>query len=589
MVAVFIGVTSVLTLIFLLTTAVFPALAGDSVSAWVKEPIVRFVAASYLMQPESLSEQQKSMAVIGHLESAVLGGRKVPVRSLDDYLTLRNQIPSTMQEYQKAIQHYGLINPLNITTPNSEVFEKIVEFEMRHVQSWLDSWPANLNQSYDMIVVRQTMQSMLSVYQMGLGLRNGIDSATESWEGVFGLGLLRSIGKNVVNPMVRSVIYSDSVLNRLRSELRKQFVNARSALSQNFDVLNRDFQNRGKSMIETILANDVAGLEVMRPFRNLDASAVFRLMQSFLRTMPLGLKQDLAWAFFKSPADQPLEFVSLYPKQLELITHFLSWIQLDEVERDVKGLSPLPLWEMARAMALVIKENFIQTDLAPAPRVLGEFTQRNWLGVKKAFVKITLEQKNETAFVHETFTLEEFQSKFPEQAEFVKKRIAEVVIHNAFGFGLRSNLSDDVRVEIETGSKEIRVHLFSTGAITDHPLDRPDRFIDDLSRVASPGLLSSVASLEEIKVSEWDEIYGKQSSDNRQKLTRFLSDPENLRWGLQMYQLKKLVGENIIRDQMKVYFLKRPNLVMSFIYKKWKQRSGLISVQNNQCLQFYVQ
>lgn len=141
-----------------------------------------------------------------------------------------------------------------------------------------------------MIIIRQSPQSLLSVYQLGLGFRDRIDSATQSWEGVFGLGLLRSVGKNLVNPMVRSVIYSDSVLNRLRNELRNRFAQAQGALVKNFDVFDRDFQSHGKLMIESILANDVAGLEVMKPFRNLDASLIFNLMQSYVKTMPLEMK-----------------------------------------------------------------------------------------------------------------------------------------------------------------------------------------------------------------------------------------------------------------------------------------------------------
>ncbi len=589
MVAVFIGVTSFLTLILLLVLASTPCFAGVSISAWAKEPIVRFVATSFLMQPESLSELQKSAAVINHLESAVLGGRKIPIQSFDEYLARRDHMPDTMQEYQKAIQQFGFINPLNIATPNSEVFEKIVEFEVRYFQRLLESWPERLNQSYDMVVLRQTMQSMLLVYQMGLGLRNGIDHATQSWEGVFGLGLLRAIGKNVVNPMVRSMIYSDSVLNRLRNELRKQFVNAHSALSQNFDVLNRDFQSHGRSMIENILVNDMAELEVMRTFKNLDATIVFELMQSFVKTMPLELKQDLVWTFLKSPTDQPVEFASRYPNQIELTAHFLNWIQSAEIKREIKALHPLPLWEMAHGMALVIRENLAHSDQAQLPRVLGEFTQRSWLGLKKASVKIVLEQHSDKPIASATLTLVEFESKFPEQAEFLKKRLADVVIHNAFGFGLRSNLTDEVRIITEDGSKDIKVQLSSAGILKDHPLDRPDQFVDDLSRITSRELLAAVARVDDVKTSDWGEIYEKQSPESRQKLKQFLGNPENLRWGLQMYQLKKMVGENIIRDQMKLYFLKRPNLVMSFIYKKWKQRSGSISVQSNQCLQFYTQ
>ncbi|MBL7555411.1 MAG: hypothetical protein JNM24_06275 [Bdellovibrionaceae bacterium] len=583
-------VKSILLVILLLTIVIFPALAGVSVSSWAKDPVVRFVATSYLMQPESMTELQKSLAVISHLESAVLGGRKIPIQSFEEYLARRDQIPSTIQEYQKSIQHNGLVNPLNITTANSEVFEKIVEFEVRYIQRLLESsWPANLNQGHDMIIIRQSLQSLLSVYQLGLGFRDRIDSATQSWEGVFGLGLLRSVGKNLVNPMVRSVIYSDSVLNRLRNELRNRFAQAQGVLVKNFDVFDRDFQSHGKLMIESILANDVAGLEVMKPFRNLDASLIFNLMQSYVKTMPLEMKQELAWTFLQSPPDQPMAFVAQYPKQLDLINHFLNWIQSDTVRHQVKALHPLPLWEMARAMALLLRENLIQKELIPSMRVLGEFTKRNWLGGREASVKITLERKSEVSSQHSMYTLAAFESRFPELAEFVKKRIADVVINNAFGFGLRSKLSDFVRIKIEKGSKDITVQLFSEATVVEHPLDRADRFIDDLSRVVSLEFLSSAANIKNIKEFDWNDIYEKQTPENQQKLNRFLADPENLRWGLQMYQLKKIVGEDIIRNQMKIYFLKRPNLVMAFIYKKWKQRSGSISVQSNQCFQFYAQ
>lgn len=571
------------------------------VGAW-QEPLVRLAVMSYFMSSGAGTEQEKTLEVIQQIEKALLTENKTHVVSLEDYLRRRHQVPATPAEYWQKTQREGLLNPLNITTPNTDVFEKIVEYEVYETQAWIRTWSQHLsttrgvNFDAELGVSLQATRAMLAVYELGLGFRDRMDQATRSWDKIPVLGFLRSVGKNVVNPLVRAAIYSEPVLNQMKVEMRRQFATSRQQVMMKFDLFKERAQELGVSFLERQIALGYGDLEFMKPLKTLDTTAVFEISLDFFRSLPDAVKQDIVWFWLKQPhAREAIQtspsrvafefFKDRHPGAKDVLEHFMAWLQRSDTKERLQKLSPLPVWEATYSLAHIVYEAVLDTRVV-STRLLAEFTQRNLWGVRQGHFQIFVSAATPQALSETSFA--EFVAQNPAHGEFLKRKLAQAVLHNVFYSGARPLLGREVRViPIENPvNEQFRVEIQPLGPQDGYAVDSTEKIMAAMAQLP----LGELASLGQERP-DFAHVFSNTSLDTQHRLRRFMAEPQSFRWALQLYQLGQLVGNDIVQSELKSFLIKNPRLWVMFLKEKMKKKSEPLyfDSQVSRCQFFYKQ
>ena len=245
----------------------------------------------------------------------------------------------------------------------------------------------------------------------------------------------------------------------------------------------------------------------------------------------------------------------------------MQWSQDPKVLVRFQQLSELPLLTLSSSLAKIVQTDLLYSAGDDRPRFLGEFNRRNWLGTIDMSIKIYLSPTWHEPSEKAQMTLGEFIGKYPIQAEFVKKRLAAVVLHNAFESGRQTIISEDVRVFYSSHERSFDLHILPMGARDAHPMDDTKRFIESVAKLP-------IQKLVDIPVTD---------------IESFLKQPENLRWVLQIYQLNKIVGEEIVRSELARHLIRHPHLIIHFLRKKWLDQkiNAFFNSHGNRCWIFY--
>lgn len=560
----------------------------------VREPLVRLAVVSYFDQASAANAIQKELNVLQHIETAMLTDQRTSVSSLDEYLRYRNLVPATLEEYRKQIQKRGLINPLTITTPNKKVFEDIVEYEVRQTQNLISSLSKNADLSRELVAALESAQKMVAVYNLGLGLRDTLEEATRSWQGVPVLGFLRSVGENVVNPLVRTTIYSEPVMNRMRTELRQSFAKTRQHVLTKSTPLSDDLKRQGFSQFEIEWSSAFSELDFLKPLKGVESSTILNLVISFFNSLPEAMKQDIVWHWINHPEaivlsrSSPDSLVSFFknqhPHSLELFRLFGEWLHRPKVKSQFQSLSPLPIWELTQSLAKMMPQILSTSSVSEESKLLGDYTIRNWWGRKQYRIQIVSTLLATEPNSDRTMSLPEFFEVNPLVATSVKQKIAQVVLHNAFHFGLSSIISSEVRIHFSGEANGFVVSIPQIETLGSIPVDQTQRFIGAVSRLPLHQLMSVREGSDDVLTQ-----FGKLPIRAQSDVARFLSEPANVLWAMQLYQLQEVVGEDIVRSELKSYMIRHPNIVVSYFKHKWRSQisHAPFTGRLNRCQLFY--
>ncbi len=563
--------------------------ADNSALLWLRQPVVRLAAVFYFLQNDNntlVLDSKKALNLVDLLERSLFDVEPIYVASLDDYIRLRNRNYETMAEYFESIKVQGLINPLNIKTPNSETFEKILEYELGQMESLVSDIKRNSSPASEIRVAVKSLESIISTYRAGLSLRDGLEAGTRSWEGVPVLGFLRKIGKDFVNPMVRTTLYSSTILNKLRSEIRTQLSNVRVKLKSDFGEMKDNANELALTELDKAMANGMAGLDVLKPFMNLDRKNLVVLALSFFHSLPVEIKQELAWMAISRPESlvamsrSPNFFMELlnlkHPHTTVVLDHFLMWIQQPEVATQIDSLSVLPLRTVAQSFAKYQRQSLVQADISADTVPMGSKTRRNLVGFSKGHYEFFLiPSRSDRESLVNSMSFEDYLQKHSYEGAFIKQSIAQLVLHNAFNSGLKTVISSEARVRYSADGKTISVYLVPLGNRDAHPLDSTERFLSSLAQLP-------IGDLRTTPTSQFLERFHDFKKETQESVKSFLEEPENLRWAMQMMQLQTIVGSDVLGRELKIYLLKNPKLLVTFFKKRWFGKPTA-----HQCLVFY--
>ncbi len=563
--------------------------ANNSALLWLKQPIVRLAAVSFFLQKDSnklVLDSQVALNLVGLLERSFLDVDPTFVASLEDYIRSRNRNYESMAEYWESIRVQGLINPLNIKTPNSEIFEKILEYELGQIENLIADIKRSSSPASEIRVAVQSLESVILTFRSALSLRDSLEAGTRSWDGVPGLNLLRKIGQDFVNPMIRATLYSSPILNKLKSELRAQLLSVREKIKSDFREMKNNANELALTELDKTMVQGMAGLDVFKPFMNVDRKSLMLLALNFFNSLPAEIKQELAWLVISRPESllaisrSPNLFLELlnlkHPHATVVLDYFLVWIQEPKIAGQIDRLSALPLRSVAKSFAKYQRQSLAQGDTSSDALSMGLKTRRNLIGFSKGqFEFFLVSQRSDLELITGSMSLEDYLLKHSSEASFLKKSIAQLVLHNAFNSGLKTVISSEARVAYLPDGKTVAVYLGPLGNRDVHPLDSTERFLVALAQLP-------IGELHKTPVLQLLEGFQDLKAETKQSLESFLEEPENLRWAMQMFQLQNIVGADVFSRELKMYLLKNPKLIVTFFKNRWFSKPTA-----NQCLMFY--
>lgn len=553
---------------------------GYSINPIVLEashPLARFAILAYFSSGEA-DPQKKTIYAFEQIQRALFDRPRTVVASFTDYISKRRFTPALAGEYWSHVQMFGLVSPFNIEVKDSQVFEEILEFEVsesRRVLKVLESSSKPNDRTAHFI---ESIRSILESFQKGIDFRNRIEARTQFLRDIPFMSWIPEVGDRVVNPMVRGALYSETSLDALRAALRNQI----SAIVRDLERESaKSLAQQGRASIEgveTVIIGEWDTFSFLKPLRAINKKEVIGLVNDFFYSLPVDVRQDVVWFWVnhahssflqRKSMNQHLMFLrDRHPRTLEIIDHFIQWALTRETQSKIQELTSLPVLEVGVSTARLLKENLVQIESKSKESTpLGTFIKRGLMGFKKAEFEFHLDSEPRPPERATEMSYLDFMDRYPMHSEFLKKKLAAVVLHNAFSGGLRTILSEDVKIVYSDQPGVFKVRLSPLGHLDSHPLD-------DLSR-----LMDSIVQLP----------LGDFKKLTVESMGAFLAEPENIRWTLQMHQLQTLVGADVLKSELRMYAFKNPRLVFEFFTKKWIEPkwNSFFDSKLNRCRLFY--
>jgi hypothetical protein len=338
-------------------------------------PVLRSLLASFL-GTEELSDAEKVSRFDEFLTTLQWTSGTYTVRSLQEYIMLRNRPYGSVNEARAAYRAQGLVTPLNVSiAPASaapEVMEGILSYEAREMASFLEFVKQNLPDSPEMAALQSPLLEVLpQLFLQGQSFKHSLDqnsaalmqkafaeaeqaklrgSPTGIFSFMVGVGLsgLRSLGENVVNPFVQQLAFTNTLKAQLQRHLAEQISNLRRwppakklAVMNTFNQSVQDMIQ--KALLEATHSKDINALAARVP---LVEAVRNELIPAYFTHLRASQKSNLVWQVFSTPgfSKKPV------PEQVEIL---------------LSSLGPL-LPHLLRHLSFGQR-----ADLAPAPSTPG--------------------------------------------------------------------------------------------------------------------------------------------------------------------------------------------------------------------------
>lgn len=584
--------------LFLIQSFAFADIENDLLQA-MSQPVTQLAIATFIKSENShLSEKQKMLQLLSLLERSITPSQNWKTDSLESYKKLRHQKLMDLNVYWSEVSNKGIPTPLNITAPNSAIYEQILEFEVNEIDQTIKILKqSNLNIS-ELNQLLPIFEELVKVYKMGLKFRDSLDQKTKVWEGIPGLNFLRTIGENIINPAVRKVIYSEVVLNQIRNFAKKSLNNMHHKIDSDYENMKLEFKNAIFTWFDGKLEKELSSSELFKPIKNLPADQLMDLASSFLKSLSNKNQERIIWNLFNERThlieifkEKSIETIHLYwheffRKNPELVSDFIHWLELKETIKKFKNLSNLPLHEITFSFANLIHSISNENENIFSAKLIGQSQYRNVFGFTKAkfsfFLLPTIESE-EARSVKSGLTLDIYLSEHPEYENFIKDRMAQSWIHASLTEGVPLTMSEKIYVDDTNSQEPIKIYLSpltKNSLISDSLIERPKDLVDFVAELPINALIeNNNPTLETLTKTYYSE---PMVIDN------FLKSTRHLQWVIQMHQLRGLVGDKVFRKAFVNYLLKNPKLILSFLQKKWQYHSrNKTSSSLNACLKFY--
>lgn len=307
-------------------------------------PVLRSLLASFL-GTEELSNAEKVSRFDEFLTTLQRTSGTYSVRSLQEYIVLRNRPYGSVDEARAAYGRQGLVTPLNVNvapaSAAAEVMEGILSYEAREMASFLEFAKQNLPASPEMAALQSPLLEILpQLFLQGQSFKHSLDqnsaalmqkafaeaeqaklrgSPTGIFSFMVGVGLsgLRSLGENVVNPFVQQLAFTEPLKAQLQRHLVEQISNLRRwpparkiAVMNTFNQSVHDMIQ--KSLLEATHAKDINALAARMPLVDVVRS---ELIPTYFARLRASQKANLVWQVFSTPGFSKKS----EPEQIEIL------------------------------------------------------------------------------------------------------------------------------------------------------------------------------------------------------------------------------------------------------------------------------
>lgn len=320
----------------------FGALASAQ-SPIESNPVLRAFLASLLPVLEQTEQDRVARfdAFIDILQASVSARQgRVPVDSLQAYISIRNRVYEKPEEAFRAYQTHGILNPFNIIVrpANGQVMQEIVDYEFAELKRFQQLVRQKMPVGQGPLQIQNGVWNELEkIYAMAQRFRDAVDTGSADFvnasfnaaernaraglesggaEGVARLGLgffqfltgagasvARKVGERIVNPAVRSLVFSENALDEMRARILAELTRIRRLpLTEKGKVLELFASEMRRSLNQTI--QDV---REDRRFRSLRATVpivdlvLAEFLPSFAKSMSPEQRNRLIWSVFSYP------------------------------------------------------------------------------------------------------------------------------------------------------------------------------------------------------------------------------------------------------------------------------------------------
>jgi hypothetical protein len=253
--------------------------------------------------------------------------RQIFIKDFSTYLALRNQRFSSPELAFHSYLEAGLVTPLNIRPANPQVMEQIISFEMREMKAFQEFSAKNPHSKLmDPGLQSAALKLLPELFSLGLEMRSTLDTASSqvmqnSFEaaerfrkshnplGIFafavgaGVGIARSLGENVVNPLADGVLYGTTLQTAVRKKVFNEISNISAWSPERKLALVRQFDNT----LEATLSEKVEAIKhhpmAEKWAREIPAEEALRgkLLPFFFENLSARQKSNLVWAVLNDP------------------------------------------------------------------------------------------------------------------------------------------------------------------------------------------------------------------------------------------------------------------------------------------------
>lgn len=284
-----------------------------------------------LLGSESLSDDQKLQRLDGFfsiLQTSFDPHTALPVvRSLSEYLALRNEAYSSTEIAYQAYLKKGLVTPLSVRASTPQVMEAIMTFEAEAAKNFLAASRQQLKPEDGILNIQAPILEMLpDLYLGGKNFRDNLaqtsgdmirqsfEKAEElrqrgnpagiaSWFLGAGLSVARATGEALVNPLADKVMYGEFLQNQMRAKILGEISKLRNWPREKKLGLIHQIETTMQSALSHQIQEATQQSKLNRLARGLPLATVIRdrVLPEYFSNLRPQQRAAMIWTVFNTP------------------------------------------------------------------------------------------------------------------------------------------------------------------------------------------------------------------------------------------------------------------------------------------------
>jgi len=238
------------------------------------------------------------------------------------YLALRNQVYDSPESAFKAYSQKGIVTPFSVRAANSQVMEQMMIYETQEMKSFLEYLKQEMKADSKVINLHHPIWNLLpDLFLIGKSFHDSLDAGSadairQSFEasnqmrkngnpaGIFaftlgiGLSAARAVGETVVNPLAQSIIYSETLQDKVKLKAKEEILKILSWPQSKKIQLIGEFQSSIDAAISEQIKVASRMPELERLSQEIPAVEILRrdFLLAYFKNLSQLQKSNLVWA-----------------------------------------------------------------------------------------------------------------------------------------------------------------------------------------------------------------------------------------------------------------------------------------------------